>query len=141
MTKMFNNNFDTILQAFLHVTIKHRDEKGLLYCVQTLAKTVTNDEFNDLINNYFLENMESLSDEDIYFYEDTANNFINGNTNIVEQSVSKVKKEKTTDMRKIKKAIELFEKNGLQLGLDYSFHNGQIRMKKESKDKIQKLLG
>jgi polygalacturonase len=121
--------------------IKRRDPEGLIYFTDTLVDCTTDEEFCNTITSFFIANAENITPDDVAFFEITSNEFIN--TQQLKRKKTKKKKEQKedVDMRKIQKAVALFEKNGLELGKDYSFRNGKIRMTKESQEKITKLLG
>lgn len=120
--------------------IKRRDPEGLIYLSDAMIDCLTPDEFSETVSNFFVANMANLDEHDVLFFEKTTNEYIK-NSESTPIIAEPVEKEKDVDMRKITKAVALFEKNGLQMGTDYSFHNGKIRMKKESQAKIRKLLG
>ncbi len=142
MITMVNNKFDVISYSFLMYVIKRRDVEGLIYLANALVDCLTLAEFGKVINNFIEANIESLDEDDLLFFQNSANNFIDNQSEII----TKRKQEKSDifddiDMRKITKAVALFEKNGLVMGTDYSFYQGKIRMKKECQEKIKKLLG
>lgn len=124
--------------------IKRRDPEGLIYVVDALVDCTTEDEFTNIMTSFFIANAENITPDDIEFFEITSNAFITQATTKNKPKPIEKKEKKNiedVDMRKITKAVALFEKNGLELGKDYSFHNGKIRMKKECQEKITKLLG
>jgi hypothetical protein len=133
--------------SFLMYVIKKKDKDGLIYFSQALVDNVDVNNFNNIMSSFFHYNAELLDEEDLGFFDKTANGFIDNSkkplvTAVVEKKEQVIVDEKPVeDMRKIKKAITLFEKNGLRMGLDYSFQNGKIRMKKECQEKIKNLLG
>ena len=147
-----NNEFISMTYSFLMYVIKKKDKDGLIYFSQALVDNVDVNNFNNIMSSFFHYNTQLLDDKDLDFFSKTANVYIDNSkkplpTDVVEEVVEKKeqviveKKEPVEDMRKIKKAITLFEKNGLRMGLDYSFQNGKIRMKKECQEKIKNLLG
>lgn len=149
-----NNEFISMAYSFLMYVIKKKDKDGLIYFSQVLTDNVDVAGFGTIMSSFFQYNSQLLTKEDLNFFEKTANIYIenhNGDNKVadspivdevVEKPESIIKAEEPVeDMRKIKKAITLFEKHGLRMGLDYSFQNGKIRMKKECQEKIKDLLG
>lgn len=144
MMTMINNRFDIISYSFLMYVIKRRDEEGLIYVSNALIDCLNSFEFVELITDFLVANTISLTEEDMCFFQDCTQSFINDIESKKVAKKNKIKNQEnidSVDMRKITKAVILFEQNGLIMGTDYSFHNGKIRMKKECQDKIKKLLG
>ena len=138
MVTMVNNKFDVITYSFLMYVIKRRDAEGLIYLSNALIDCVSNIGFSKLITEFFIANYEALDKDDADFFNTSVNNYLEKNNNTLKEPDKQIE---DLDMQKITKAVILFEKNGLVMGTDYSLHKGKIRMKKESQEKIKKLLG
>lgn len=122
----------------LIVFIKHRDKVGLQYFCQNLAKEVSPENYRSLFLNFFQTCNEELSEDDVTFFENMANEFI-------AESPKKKKKQKKIDedeyLKKVKKQIVYFKKKfNWELGRDFSFNKGRIYMSEKNKQKLREAM-
>lgn len=122
----------------LMVFIKHRDKVGLQYFCQNLAKEVSPEIYRSLFINFFQVRSEELTEEDVEFFENMANEFIAESP----KNKKKVKVQNEDEyLKKVKKQIVYFKKTfNWELGKDFSFKKGRIYMSEKNKQKLREAM-
>ena len=140
-----NQTLINVINYALLVLIKHRDKNGLLFYSQNLAKEFSGEDYVTVFNTFFQTNQQELTEEDINFFNEIALEIIAENkqkeTPKVKKKKPRMKVDEEKRMKNIKKTIIFLEKKmGWQLGLDYSFLNGNIHMSPANKKKLREIM-
>lgn len=144
-----NQTLINVINYALLVLIKHRDKNGLLFYSQNLAKEFSGEDYVTVFNTFFQTNQQELTEEDVNFFNELALEMIAENkqkeqpkeTPKVKKKKPRMKVDEEKRMKNIKKTIIFLEKKmGWQLGLDYSFLNGNIHMSHENKKKLREIM-
>lgn len=136
-----NQTLINVINYALLVLIKHRDKNGLLFYSQNLAKEFSGEEYVAVFNTFFQTNQEQLTEDDLNFFNELALEIIAENKPKVKKKKPRMKVDEEKRMKNIKKTIVFLQKKmGWELGLDYSFLNGNIHMSTENKKKLRETM-
>ena len=130
-----NDKLQSIVNCTVYILVKDQNVKLLQDYCMSLKKILDDDEFLTLFDNFFEVYADNLEEEDISFFQDMMDDFIN--------KVALKKKEITEEqhLKNIKKQIVFFKKKfNWELGQDYSFSNGRIYMSKKNKEKLRETI-
>lgn len=139
-TGTMNQTLINVVGYALLVLIKHRNVNGLLFFSQNLAKEVTPVEYKTLFETFFQTYQKELTVDDVNFFNKAGNDIIKKNKSKINKK-KRVKVDEEKHMRNIKKTIVFLQKKmGWELGLDYSFLDGNIHMSSENKKKLREIM-
>lgn len=139
-TGTMNQTLINVVGYALLVLIKHRNVNGLLFFSQNLAKEVTPVEYKTLFETFFQTYQKELTVDDVNFFNKAGNDIIKKNKPKINKK-KRVKVDEEKHMRNIKKTIIFLQKKmGWELGLDYSFLDGNIHMSSENKKKLREIM-
>lgn len=142
---MDSTNFN-LFGIILSVVLRNRSDEDLYFVIRNCKFLFGEDVVDDMVHTVFKEKNRvplGITEEDVDYYYEFKSSFFNEDTifNLEEVFDLSPKENCTIDNDKYLKAcastIKDLEKQGLEMGVDYSFANGVLLLTDETADKLE----